>query len=188
MKNDPDSLRSAIASLFSKGPEKFKTAKVLMALSETNPEVLYPIFDSVAGLLETDNKIIRWSAIAMIANLASVDREGRIDRLIDLYLAPIPGPVMITAGNTMRGATTIAASHKHLADKIVQAMLQVEHGHYQTEECRNIAIGHAIKALSSLAPELQRSERVIDFVTRQTQNSRASTRKMAEQYLKKYLP
>ena len=114
-----------------------------------------------------------------------MDHDDRIEGIIDRYLAPIPCPVMITAGNAIRGAAKIATSHKKLASRIVQAILYVEKGHYKREECRYIAIGHAIAALSSMESEVRQSADMIAFVKRQTGNSRPGTRKKAEFFLKK---
>jgi len=58
-------------------------------------------------------------------------------------------------------------------------------GQYKTEECRNIAIGHAITALGTMETEVKRSPIVLGFVRRQTENTRAGNRKKAKLFLKK---
>jgi hypothetical protein len=184
MNRDETALRSAIASLSTAGSGKLETAKELTALSERHPELLYPVFDAIVELLDAPNKLVQWAAIRMIANMAVADRDDRITRIIEGYLAPISGPVMITAGNTIKGAVKIAGTHKHLTDRIVRAILAVEHARYQTDECRNLAIGHAIAALGTAQPGVRRSERVMAFVRRQTDNGRPATRKKAERFLK----
>ena len=185
MKNDESSLRSALAGLSSAGTEKFKTAKALVSLSESQPEALEPVFEEIAALLSSGNNIIKWSAYQIMANLAAVAPDDRVEGILDRYLAPIPGPAMITAGHAIRGSARMAASHRHLANRIVQAILQVEQGRYKSEECRNIAIGHAITALGSMESSVRRLEHVIAFVRRQTWNTRPGTRKKAELFLKK---
>jgi len=185
MRHDESSLRRAIAELSSAGTEKFKTAKELVSLSESQPEVLYPVFDAIAEHLEAGNKIIQWTAFQIIANLAAADHDDRIEGTLDRYLAPIQGPVMITAGHAIRGAARIAATHKQLTAKVVRAILGVEAATYATKECRNIAIGHAISVLGSMDSEVKRSAEVTAFVKRQTVNPRPATRKKAEHFLKK---
>ena len=182
MKHDKASLMSAIAGLSSVGTRKFKTAKALIALSDEQPDKLYPYFNAFRNLLETKNKIIQWSAFQIVANLAKVDKERRIDGIIVNYLAPIAGPVMVTAANSIMGSAKIAQTHKHLSNRIVRAILQVENAKYQTDECRNVAIGHAITALGLM--EVKRSADAVGFLERQTANTRASTRKKAELLLK----
>jgi hypothetical protein len=180
-------MRTLIKELTSPGTRKFVAGKKLLATSEKKPEALYPHFDALAGYLCSENKIIRWAAIRIIANLASVDRRHRMDGIINEYLAPIAGPAMITAANTIIGAAKIANAQPHLVSKVVRAILKVERARYQTDECRNIAIGHAIVALGTMAPEVVCSDEVVCFVERQRQNTRSGTQKKAEVFLKKLL-
>jgi hypothetical protein len=76
---------------------RFGAAKVLGIVSERGPEVLYPKIAFFIDLLDTDNRIIRWNAILITGNLAAVDSKRKIDKSLDRYLDPIPGPELITA-------------------------------------------------------------------------------------------
>jgi hypothetical protein len=180
-------MRAMIKELASPGTKKFVAGKKLLAASEKKPEALYSHFDALAELLCSENKIIRWTVIRIIANLAGVDRRRRMDGIIDVYLAPIAGPVMITAANTIIGAAKIGNAQPHLVSKVVRAILRVERARYQTDECRKIAIGHAIVALGTMAPDVVCSDEVVRFVERQRQNSRPGTRRKAEVFLKRLL-
>jgi hypothetical protein len=184
MKNNWSTL---IGELSAAGTRKFAAGKKLLVASEKNPDALYPHFDALAAHLSSENKIIRWTVIRIIANLSVVDRRRRIDGILNEYLAPIAGPVMITAANTILGAAKIANAKPHLLPKIVRTILKVERAGYQTAECRNIAIGHAIVALGTLTADVVRSHEVVSFVERQRMNSRPGTRKKAEAFLKKLL-
>jgi len=166
---------------------RFGSAKVLKIVSERGPEVLYPEIGFFIDLLDTDNQIIRWNAILMIGNLAAVDSKRKIDKILDRYLDPIPGPELITAANTVRGAAAIALAKPELADRIVDAILKVEKGRYKTAECRNVVLGHALDALGRLFDLTKRKERVARFVKRQLRNPRNATRKRAERFVKRRL-
>jgi hypothetical protein len=175
--NDVDRLRE-------RGAGKFAIGKSLTALSEDRPEVLYPLFDRFAELLDEENRLIKWTALRILANLAAADVHGRVEAILDRYLAPIAGPEMITSANAIAGAARITASQPHLAGRIIAKILEVEHAVYQTEECRNIAIGHALKALGSLEDLGELHDQVVAFANRQTTNLRPATRKKAERLLK----
>ncbi|MEW5816265.1 MAG: hypothetical protein AB1798_12820 [Spirochaetota bacterium] len=56
---------------------------------------------------------------------------------------------------------------------------------YETDECRNIALGKVILALGTYVLQLKDKSEVIHFIERQTNNSRNATRKKAEQVLRK---
>ena len=183
---DPPRLKAAIERLEkASGSAKFRAAKALLQLSEVKPQALYPHFGLLLRLLHSDNQILKWTAIRIVANVASVDAKRRIERILDGYLAMIDGPVMITAANTIAGAALITKAKPQLTDRVVRAILRVERARYQTEECRNVAIGHAIKAFSSMEGEVQRRKKVVDFVKRQTRNTRPATRKKALDFLRR---
>lgn len=184
MNIDRASLRTILAELSSAGTRKFKVAKELIALSEARPDALFPLFDDFCALLETRNNIIKWSAFRIVANLASAVPADRIAGILDRYLVPIDGPAMITAANAIAGGAKIAATHARFTARVVRAILRAERARYQTDECRNIAIGHAIDALGGMGGRVRRSGDVIAFVKRHSGNSRAGTRTRAERFLK----
>ena len=163
---------------------KFGCAKALRVISETRPDLLYPRFDFFVRLLDHPNKIFQWEAARVLSQLARVDAEDKFTAIFDKYFAPIRGPVMITAANVIRGGAKIAVAKPHLADLIAAEVLKVDRARYQSPECRNVAIGHAVLALGDFFELLQHPAPVLRFVRKQIKNSRPATRKKAEQFLK----
>ena len=165
---------------------KYGCAKALRFISELRPDVLYPRFDFFVHLLDHENKILQWDAAFVLSHLARVDSEDRFTAILVRYFSPIPGPVMITAANVVQGGARIARAKLHLADRIAAEVLKVAAARYQTPECRNVAIGHAIVALGAILPLLCDPAPAMRFVRRQLKNSRPATRRKAEQFLKAY--
>lgn len=166
---------------------KFGCAKVLRIVSEREPAVLYPDIKRFCDLLESDNQIIKWNAILIIGNLACVDAKGKINRILRNYLAPIPGPDLITAVNVVAGATKVALAKPRLTDRVVDELLKVARARYRTRECRNVATGHVIEALDQLYGQTKKKETVARFIKRQCKNPRNATRKKAEKFVKRWL-
>ena len=166
---------------------KYGCAKTLRLISEQRPDRLCPFFDSFVGLLDHENKILQWEAIFVLSQLARADDDDRFPEVFDKYFSPIPGPVMITAANVIQGGARIAQAKPHLAGRIAAEMLKVPKARYQTAECRNVAIGHAIVALGDILPLLDNPAPALAFVRRQMRNSRPATRKKAEHFLKSLL-
>lgn len=164
---------------------KYGCAKVLRIVSDEAPELLYPRFAFFADLLNSDNNILKWEAIYVIANLAAVDTEDRIEAIFDTYFELIPGPVLITAANVIGGAAKIALAKPQLTERIAKELLKVEKAQYKTTECRNVALGQAIKAFDQFFDEIRDKGPVIAFVRRQLENARTATRKKAEVFLKR---
>lgn len=165
---------------------KYGCLKVLRLISERNPGVLYTEFDRLVALLKSKNQFLRWGAIIVIGNLAVVDSEERIDRILSRYLRPIPGPILVTAANVIGGAGKIASAKPYLADKIARALMRVETASYRTAECRNVALGKAVESLGQFFPHLKEKRSVMEFVRRQLDNRRSSVRRKAATFLKQH--
>lgn len=170
-----------------RAPVRYGCAKILRIISEKAPEILYPRMDLFIKLLDSKNNIMKWEGIHVIANLAAADPDDRIERIIDKFFAPIPGPVMVTAANVIAGAAKIALAKPRLTERITREILKVEKAKYQTDECRNVAIGHAIKSFSQFFSQIEDKEPVKKFVMDQLENSRSGTRKAAENFVAKWL-
>ena len=106
--------------------------------------------------------------------------------MLDKYLSPIRGPQMIGAVNAIANAPEIALARPDLAERIARAILGVRNAEYKTEECRNIAIGYAIQAFGRFFGVLRNQKAVVEFVRAQVENPRASTRRKAQEFLKRY--
>jgi hypothetical protein len=155
---------------------KYGCAKVLQAISERKPELLYPRFDFFVGLLDSDNQFFRWYAVRILANLASVDRKCKIEKIFRKYVSPIPGPALITA----------ALAKPKMTERIAREILKAEKGKYKTSECRNVVLGHAVKSFDRFFDRIERKGPVVRFVRRQLENRRNATRKHAEKFLRKH--
>ncbi len=181
----PAAIRAALEIIRTEpGSKKFPYAKALRRLGEEQPRKLYPFFDDLAALLRHPNNIIQWTAIRLIADLAAVDTQSKLDGLLAAYLQPIAGPVMITAANTIQGAARIALARPEWRDAIIAALLRVTRARYATMECRHIAIGHALNALATLGPATLARPDVQRFARRQLHNPRPATRAKATRFLK----
>jgi hypothetical protein len=164
---------------------KFGCVKALRLVSERRPDLLYPQFATFARMLDHENKILQWNAAFVLSHLARVDVAGRFDAIFRKYFSPIRGPVMITAANVIQGGARMAKARPAWADRIAAEVLQVEQARYQTPECRNVAIGHALVALGEILPLVRHRAKVLQFVRRQVRSSRPATRRKAERFLQR---
>ena len=165
---------------------KYGCDKILRIISRREPSLLYSKIDFFISNLQSQTTFLKWSAIDIIANLAAVDTDMKIEGIFDRYFAPIPGPVLITASNLIKAAARIALAKPQLTARIAQELMQVEKAKYQTAECRNIALGQAIESFDQFFKQLADKETVIEFVGRQLNNKRKPTKKKAEKFLRKH--
>lgn len=92
---------------------------------------------------------------------------------------------LITANHAIATLADIALAKPEHQEKITVELLKVEYHNYDTDECRNIAIGTVILAVGPYFNELKAQEATVKFVKRQTKNTRNATRKKAGKFLKK---
>jgi hypothetical protein len=167
-------------------PMRFGSSKALALVAAEAPALIYPHFEFFAALLDSPSSILRWNAARVLASLAPVDRENKLDPLLEKYLSPIDGRQMIGAANVIRWSAEIALAKPALADRIARAILRVGGATYATDECRNVAIGHAILAFERFYDLIADQPAVLAFVQAQTHNSRAATRSKALKFCGKH--
>lgn len=164
-----------------KGTARFQAGKILTVTAEKDPRRVYPYFDAVAKLLEGECKIVRWNAMQILARLACVDKQRKIDAILDKYLAFIRGDNLISAANAIGGTGRIGLARPDLLDRIIPAILGVEQAAYETDECRNVATGHVLDVLAALGPQVCSQPEVAAFIQRQRKNTRSSVARKATQ-------
>ena len=91
----------------------------------------------------------------VLGNLAAVDTVGKFEGILTRYLAPIRGPVMITASNTCKGAAEVGLAKPALTDMGAEveaaAMLQLIK---ETPVSRLPALVRSLKQENKLTPPL----------------------------------
>ena len=96
---------------------------------------------------------------------------------------------MITVANVVGNTGKIVLAKPTLVNKITKELLKVENiktSPHLTEECKKVIAEQAIMAFNQFFDLVERKEQVIKFVKRQTQSSRKSLRKKANDFLKKW--
>jgi hypothetical protein len=162
---------------------KFGCSKALLLLSEKHPEILRGSIDAIAALLDSENQILKWNATAIMGNLAANDTEGRVRSRLKKICGFLDGGELITANTAMAALGKMALAFPEERNRIVRRLIGVERGVFETAECRNIAIGKAILALEAFCSPENPGKPVIDFVSRQTCNSRTATAKKAKAFI-----
>lgn len=174
----------------SKAAIRYGCAKVLMDLSEEHPQQLYSHMGFFVDLLDSKYRILTWNAMAVIANLAKIDKDGKFDAVFEKYYSFINDAYLVTVANLVGHSGKIAVAKPHLIEKITNELLKIERisiTPHLTEECKRVIAEHAIKSFYMFFDRVERKDKVIAFVERQLESSRKSLREEAENFLKKYV-
>jgi hypothetical protein len=173
----------------SKAAVRYGCAKVLMDLSEANPEKLYSYLDSFIELLDSKYRILTWNALAIIANLTAVDADKKFDAIFDRYYSFLDNDYMVTVANIVGNSGKIAQAKPYLIPKITEELLKVENistTHDLTEECRRVIVQKTVQTLDSFFNQVEQKDRVFSFVRACLDSPRESLRNAAESFLKKW--
>ncbi len=155
----PDMLNGVSSS---KAAVRYGCAKVLMDLSEEQPERLYPYMDSFTALFDSRYRILVWNAMAIIANLARVDRDKKFDKIFDKYYGFLNDPYMVTVANVVGNSCKIAVAKPYLVEKITSELLKVENvstNPHLTAECKRVIAEKATEYFDAFFDRIEASGR-----------------------------
>lgn len=99
----------------------YKALKELQKESEETDKV-YPYFDRLSDMLDSDNSYIRTRGLILIAYNAKWDKDYKIDEIIDKYLKHITDVKPITARQCIKLLPIIAKEKPELRNDILSAL------------------------------------------------------------------
>lgn len=164
---------------------KYRCAKVLRNLSDTNPEVLYPKWDFFVEMLESENTFLKSDAVYIIANLTRIDSGKKFERIFRNFYRLLDDKSMITAANLVKASPIIAKTKPELQSEITNRLLSIDETHHGSE-CKNVIKGHVILALAKYFEDSKDKKKILQFIKEELSNTRPATRKKAEKFLKKW--
>ena len=173
----------------SKAAIRYGCAKVLMDLSEEHPEELYPYMDSFIDLLYSKYRILTWNAMAIIANLAKVDKDKKFDAIFDKYYSFLNDEYMVTVANVVGHSGKIALAKPYLIQKITSELLKVENistTPHLTEECKRVIAEKAIESFDLFFDRIDAKDKVISFAKRHLDSPRRTLKTEADNFLKRW--
>ncbi len=172
----------------SKAAIRYGCARTLLALSDDSPAQLYPYMDTFIALLASKYRILTWNALAILANLATVDTDNKFDAIFHRYFHFLNDEYMVTVANVVKHAGKIALAKPHLIDAITDELLKVEDlatTPHLTEECKRVITQAAIQSFALFFDQVEQKKSVIAFVQRHLTSPRKGLRTEAEKFLKR---
>jgi hypothetical protein len=187
MAKDPNTIPEVLEGLSSSRPSiRYGCAAALTKLSETCPENLYQYMDSFIDLLDSKYRILTWNAMAIIANLAGVDKDKRFDKIFDKYYGFLKNEYLVTVANVAANSAKIGLAKPYLTSRITTRLLEVEKTPltpHLSEECRRVIIEKTLETFAELLNQIEEKEKVTSFTKRQLESPRASLQNKAKTLL-----
>jgi hypothetical protein len=179
-----EELSEALDGIMSKKDEiRFASFKILKRISEEQPNALYPKWDYLANLLDSDNHSHRYISINLLANLSKVDVKNRFEKIFDKYFGNIESERTMVAGQAALNSGKIAKAKPKLQTKITNRLLNIDKTH-QGKQIELIK-AYVIEAFNEYFEESLDKDKILDFVKAQLESKSPKTRKVAKEFLKK---
>lgn len=186
-----DNLYSELIDIvnYEKSTIKYACSKILRLISEQNPQYIYPFYFEIAAWLNHANNFIKWDAIYILSNLASVDIENNFIKIKHDYLALIHSSQMTTAANVVGNCWKFVISNPNLDTEITNKLLEVPsinylHKNQISPECNKIVCGKVMESFYNYFDLSNNKESMLSFVQNQLNSSRKSVAKFAKKFYK----
>jgi len=182
---DAEKLSEALEGVLSKKDEiRSNSFKILMRVSGEQPKVLYPKWDYLAELLDSDNHYHRYISINVLANLAVVDTENKFEKIFDKYFSNIEGDRTMVAGQAALNSGKIAKVKPNLQTKITNRLLNIDRTHRGKQI--DLIKAYVIEAFNEYFEESSDKKKILGFVDAQLESKSPKTKKLANEFLKKW--
>jgi hypothetical protein len=162
--------------------ERYGSFKVLLHLSQEKPETLYPHWDFLAGMLDSENAYRKLSAVRLLANLTRADSENRFEKIFDKYYNLLNDSVII-AGHVTANSGRIARAKPALQAQITARLLNIDK---TMQKHKDLIKSGAIDSFDEYFAESGDKESIIEFVKKQLDGESPKTRKKAKEFLRKW--
>ena len=168
----------------SQDPIRYNSFKVILLISEDNPEFLYPHWLLFEKMLDNDNSYFKDIAVQVIANLTKIDTENRFEKLFDKYFGELNSEKTMVAGHAAGNAGKIALAQPGLQSRISDKLINISMT-YRGKQV-DLIKGYTIEAFGQYydkAPK-KNKERILEFVKNEQTSRSPRTRKAALAFLK----
>jgi len=180
---DENTLSELLEALKSKDETKrYSSFQVLLRLSEEQPDFLYPRWDFLSDMLDSDNAYWKLIAVRIIANLTRADTENKFEKIFNKYYNLLNDSVIV-AGHITANSGKIARAKPKLEVEITNKLLNIDK---TSQEHRDLIKAGAIESFGEYFEESKDKQKIIEFVKHQLNCESPKTRKKAKEFLKKW--
>ena len=161
---------------------RYNCHRVLMSISKTRGEVLYPAWDYLVEHLGSVNSYHKMSAVLLIARLVEVDTDNQFEDIFDRYYGLLDDRSMVVAYYVAASSARIIKAKPHLAATIVDRLLDIDKTHHPSGRKELIKTG-IIESLDEIYEQYENKSRLMDFVKKQVDSESRKTSKTARAFI-----
>jgi hypothetical protein len=134
------------------------SAELASLLAEQRPDLVYPYIDLFIENLGTRENLVRWEAVCTLGFLARSDSGKKIPPHLDALISLLSNKSIVLQGHALRALAKIAVAFPEEGKRIFDAM--------ETSKTAfpGNKIGFVIEAMAAMAPLLELTHSLRDFV------------------------
>jgi hypothetical protein len=164
---------------------RYNCFKVLYAVSEEKPDILYPYWNFFINHLDSTNSYHKMSAVLIIANLTAIDSKKKFETIFDKFYNNLKSEKTIVPIYIIKSSSKIVSFKPNLEGKITELLINIDkiHPGKQIELVKSAVIEY----FSEFFSNAKNKNKIINFVEKQIKSTSPKTRKTAKVFLKNYM-
>ncbi|MBN2591267.1 MAG: hypothetical protein JXA96_15490 [Sedimentisphaerales bacterium] len=162
---------------------RYNSSKILFAVTEQKPELLYSKFDDLVKFLDSDNTYHKLSAVLLLGNLTKEDKDNKFEKIFNKYFSLLDDKSFITAAYIAQACGVIAIAKPNLQTKITNKLLAIDKTHHEQERI-DLVKASIIEAFEKYYEQAKNKKKILAFVEEQLNCQSPKTRKIAKEFLK----
>ena len=166
---------------------RYNCSRVFFRALEKGPDLFYPYWERFAAGIHSPNGFFRSSSTQALAFLTAVDKEHRLDSILDAYLRILDDDKVMVARYFVQTIHLLPQARPDLREKVIACLLGVENTRHN-ESRKSLLKADIISAFDRLFKNLSAQEQkdILAFVEKEQGSESPSTRKAAKAFLKKH--
>ncbi len=170
---------------FSVDNYRYNCNTVLVNVARNAPKLVYPYWDNLVGLLESENTYHRCSSINILPHLIPVDGGLKFKGILDRYFRHLDDKSVIPPCYIARNCGTIVSHLPEAVQQITKGLLAIE-GTQHKQGRKDLIKADIIQAFDQIYEQVENKAEVFGFVEDQLNCSSPKTRKAAKAFIEKH--
>jgi len=158
----------------------------LLQIAESQPALLYPHWEFIASLLDSDNAYHRSTAVNLLAHLTPTDAKKKFEAIFERYFGLLDDPSIVVARYVARVAGVIAAAKPALREHIITRLLSLDETTHRPQDRKDLMKADVLLSLEAIFEAAQDQARLLAFAEGLLDCSSPKTRKAAKEFLSKF--
>ena len=162
---------------------RYNCYQVLVQVALEHPARLYPAWDQIVALLDSQNAYHRSVAVRLLAYLTPADAQGRFAALFDRYYRFLDDPKILVTRYLVQDSGVIACAKPGLQAQIVDQLMSIGQTHHKHKD---LIKGDVLQAFEAFFESYPDQAQMLAFARDLLEAESPKTRKAAKAFLKRW--